>query len=178
MKKSPFAAALLIGGSALLFAFSAQADGPAKTGQEFGNYSGMIAQPGAKGSPDGRYLKGTAEGAATTYGSPIPAAPEVEPEWVPLDLNENGTIDAIAMDSNGDGMYDVVLLDEDEDGVVEAGIYDLDYNGVIDLQLSVVAGSDGTSMDVYALDENEDGTVEVYGYDYDQDGQIDEWKEA
>ncbi len=172
MSFARIAGALLIGASALTFGGTAAFS--ADTGTSFGDFSKMKAQPGSK-ALEGARLPGEAEDAPGTFNSP--QLGQKEPEWVPLDMNENGKVDGIGLDSNGDGYFDVVLFDEDEDGEIEAGIYDLDNNGTIDMVLSVEANTDGTMMDVYGVDEDEDGKPDFYGYDYDQDGNIDEWKE-
>lgn len=172
MSFARLAGALLIGASALTLAGTAALG--AETGTSFGDYSKMRAQPGSDGL-EGARVPGPSEDAPGTFNTP--QLGEKEPEWVPLDLNENGTVDGIGMDSNGDGYFDVVLFDEDEDGEIEAGIYDLDNNGTIDMVLTVETNTDGTKMDVYGVDENEDGTPDFYGFDYDQDGNIDEWKD-
>lgn len=181
MRFARFAATLLIGGAAVAYAAPAalaagEEGAESRLGQSFADFSGMKAQPGAAAPEGARLPQGGGGDVPTTFSSSSFASEE--PELVPLDLDENGEVDAIGVDTNGDGYFDIVYFDEDEDGVVESAMFDLDYDGVADMWMTVATDDQGNPVDVYEVDEDGDGEADFYGFDLDQDGEIDEWQEA
>lgn len=116
--------------------------------------------------------------AAPQPAAPQPAtAPQPEPEFYALDLDNDGRAETYAADLNGDGLFDLLIIDADGDGQVDEVQMDLNYNGVIDARM-VPVQEDGRWIDVWIIDENEDGKADYYGLDRDRDGTVDEWRNA
>ncbi|RDB07096.1 hypothetical protein [Runella aurantiaca] len=72
--------------------------------------------------------------------TPVPADTS---EPIPVDLNNDGTVDVVAIDSNHDGTAEGMATDEDHDGKVDTYYIDTDQDG---------------DMDTILIDTNQDGT--------------------
>ncbi|WP_454164206.1 hypothetical protein [Gordonia iterans] len=68
---------------------------------------------------DLEYSFGTGDGELSTWHSPAG-----------LDLDGDGTLDAVALDFDGDGRTDDAMWDSDGDGVADRAVLDLDDDGV------------------------------------------------
>lgn len=91
-----------------------------------------------------------------------------------LDLNNDGTPDAVGLDRNHDGHIDTVGIDTDHDGRIDAVGIDVNEDGVAD---AVGMDRDGDGqLDTYGFDTDGDGDVDVVGYDQDEDGEIDDYE--
>lgn len=64
------------------------------------------------------YFFGTGDGELSTWHSPAD-----------LDLDGDGTADAVALDFDGDGLIDDAMWDSDGDGVADRVVLDLDDDG-------------------------------------------------
>lgn len=94
-----------------------------------------------------------------------------------LDLDGDGTADALGVDSNGDGVIDTVLIDTDGDGVEDITYIDTNYDGTFDTYMETHDyNQDGVvdSVTTYS-DTDEDGNYDqmVQAYDSDGDGTLD-----
>lgn len=83
----------------------------------------------------------------------VPAVPEdpAEPtdpsdELIPVDLNNDGTVDVVAIDANHDGTAEGMATDENHDGKVDTFYIDTDHDG---------------DMDTVMIDTNQDGTPDT-----------------
>jgi hypothetical protein len=76
-----------------------------------------------------------------------------------LDLDGDGTFDAIGLDLDGDGLRDDALADLDGDGLADHGVLDIDNDGTPE---SYVV-DDGTGTWAMAVDR--DGQVRWFGLD-------------
>ncbi len=87
---------------------------------------------------------------------PVEVEPEVTPvaeataapadpsdELIPVDLNNDGTVDVVAIDANHDGTAEGMAMDENHDGKVDTYYIDTDQDG---------------DMDTILIDTNQDGT--------------------
>lgn len=79
--------------------------------------------------------------------TPVPEEP-AEPtdpseELIPVDLNNDGTVDVVAIDANHDGTAEGMAMDENHDGTVDTFYIDTDHDG---------------DMDTIMIDTNQDGT--------------------
>ena len=91
-------------------------------------------------------------------------------QGTPLDLNNDGTVDAVAMDQNHDGIVDAVAIDQDQDGAIDAMVIDQNQDGYADSEL-VDSNHDGV-VDGALVDTDGDHDLDTVLVDTNQDGQF------
>ena len=75
------------------------------------------------------YFFGTGDGTLSTWHSPAD-----------LDLDHDGTLDAVALDFDGDGLRDDAMWDTDADGVADRAMLDLDDDGIAETGSAYAVG--------------------------------------
>ncbi len=92
---------------------------------------------------------------------------EQEPEWEPVDMNENGVIDSYRLSSKNDEIFDIAKVDENEDGEIDYFVFDTNRDGQIDT--IVFDKDDNGTFEYFIIDDNYDGKYDTTGVDTDGD---------
>ena len=94
-----------------------------------------------------------------------------DPEWDPLDSDNNGVIDILRIDVNGDGHYDLMQVDENEDGETDYILGDTNNDKETDM---MIYDSDGNgTFEYFLIDTDYDGEWDTEGIDTDGDWEPD-----
>lgn len=80
--------------------------------------------------------------------------PEASAEWIPIDINGDGIIEALASDADGDGLADAVLIDTDGNAVPDVVLVNSDGMPGLDMAMIDPSGSgDFESAELVMLQE-------------------------
>lgn len=124
------------------------------------------------------YLFGTGDGALTHWSS-----------QADLDLNGDGTLDAVSLDFDGDGIVDDAMWDSNGDGIADLAALDLDDDGTAESTFrdggrgawEIAAGKIAAGETTPAqsmLDTDGDGVDDLVLIDSDGDGYADSYRES
>lgn len=118
----------------------------------------VAAEPTAQAEP-------TAEPVDVVDVEPTPETEEVavtpeEVAPVAIDLNNDGTADALVVDQNNDGSAEAMGIDENQDGKVDTVFVDTDGDGDMDM-IEVDTDFDGDFDNQQAIAEADQVTVEL-----------------
>lgn len=104
---------------------------------------------------------------------PVEVEPEVPPvvdepaeptdpseELIPVDLNNDGTVDVVAIDANHDGTAEGMATDENHDGKVDTFYIDTDQDGDMDT-IMIDTNLDGTPDSENTLAADEEITLQL-----------------
>ncbi len=116
------------------------------------------------------------ETATSSKGAPK-TSNSVSTEGVPIDFDEDGYKETLAIDRNQNGVFDEFLIDHDKDGRHEKILVDENENQIFELSI-LTKEIDGDQLAIVRFDQDEDGIIELIGYDFDMDGEIDKYEKA